>query len=632
MLVVSILVLVLVLPVLVVTMLTPLPVSASDPYYDIQAYDVQMSVGLDNVYRFTETVTARFKSPRHGIFRDIPTNLYGYRHKIQNITVVNPDTGLPHPYTVSRTGDMLSLRIGDADAYVEGVVRYRIGYMFDASDDRNTDRDEVYFNLIGTSWTADIEKATLRIDMPAPFDATELQFYAGAQGSTDTGRVDWQLSGSSILAQTTGPLLSNEGVTLWLPLDEGYFTDVSSPSHLLLVLAVLLLHMAAFGAALYGMFRDANGHRIVPVLSFRPPDNLNPAEIAYVFKEESVGNRDMATLVIRWASMGCVQIVEDQGIRFFGKGNLPFFRLKELPAETMPYERSLFGKFFAIGSNGTVTTAELSETLHSHLTTACTSMKKRFQGDQEILVNRFQKRTVLGILGQGLLTVLSIAFSVNAVLAGGAFWGAFLLSFFGLFVTLLAVAGASQAFKGGAKGTHILKFTGMFVIWFLVVGVPALVGLGEILPLFLRPDLIPLVAILPLCLGTVVVLWKTKVYTPYALDLIGRIRGFRNFLETAKRDRLEMLFHEDPTWFYDMLPYAMVFGLTGIWERHMRTMSVPPPTWYDSPVGFRPDRFSHSMRSMVNTAVSTPSSSGSGGSSGGGSSGGGGGGGGGGSW
>jgi hypothetical protein len=93
--------------------------AAADEYYDIRDYDVHMVVGRDNRYDIAETITAHFKTPRHGIYRTIPTEQYGYRHKISNIEVLNPDTGAKHPYSMSRDGSLVTLRIGDADVYVE---------------------------------------------------------------------------------------------------------------------------------------------------------------------------------------------------------------------------------------------------------------------------------------------------------------------------------------------------------------------------------------------------------------------------------------------------------------------------------------------------------------------------------
>ncbi len=117
--------------------------------------------------------------------------------------------------------------------------------------------------------------------------------------------------------------------------------------------------------------------------------------------------------------------------------------------------------------------------------------------------------------------------------------------------------------------------------------------------------------------------------------------GFREFIERAERDRIEMLAKDDPTLFDRLLPYAMVFELGDRWADAFRDMYKTAPSWYDSPRyggTFEPRIFvndiGRTLSTMNSTFASAPRSSGgtSSGSGGGGSSGGGFGGGGGGSW
>ena len=116
---------------------------------------------------------------------------------------------------------------------------------------------------------------------------------------------------------------------------------------------------------------------------------------------------------------------------------------------------------------------------------------------------------------------------------------------------------------------------------------------------------------------------------------MGKLKGFKNFLETAEKDKLEAMVMQDPSYFYNILPYTYVLGVSDKWIKKFETISLQAPSWYDSPTGFNVVAFGSFMNNTMTSAQksmsSSPSSS-SGGSSGGGSSGGGSGGGGGGSW
>lgn len=123
--------------------------------------------------------------------------------------------------------------------------------------------------------------------------------------------------------------------------------------------------------------------------------------------------------------------------------------------------------------------------------------------------------------------------------------------------------------------------------------------------------------------------------TPYGNEILGKLRGFKRFLETAEKPQLEELVNENPEYFYNILPYTYALGVSDVWIRQFETIALQAPNWYNSTSDFNMHTFGAFMNKTMTSATSamssSPSSS-SGGSSGGGFSGGGSGGGGGGSW
>ncbi len=128
--------------------------------------------------------------------------------------------------------------------------------------------------------------------------------------------------------------------------------------------------------------------------------------------------------------------------------------------------------------------------------------------------------------------------------------------------------------------------------------------------------------------------------TPYGTELLGRARGFKKFLTVTEKHKLETLLAENPNYFYDILPYAIVLGVSDIWADKFKDLTIEPPSWSDHRHGnFNSARFMSSLNksttSINNSLSSSPKTSNHGGgrsSSSGGSSGGGAGGGGGSSW
>ena len=142
-----------------------------------------------------------------------------------------------------------------------------------------------------------------------------------------------------------------------------------------------------------------------------------------------------------------------------------------------------------------------------------------------------------------------------------------------------------------------------------------------------------------ICIVSFVFSFFIRKRTDEAVVILGKINGFKNFLETAEKDKLEALVDDDPAYFYNILPYAYVLGVSDKWMKKFESIAVEPPQWYYGYYPYNYIVFSHFMRDTMNSAsnamISMPVQSGSGGSfssGGGGFAGGGAGGGGGGSW
>jgi uncharacterized membrane protein YgcG len=133
--------------------------------------------------------------------------------------------------------------------------------------------------------------------------------------------------------------------------------------------------------------------------------------------------------------------------------------------------------------------------------------------------------------------------------------------------------------------------------------------------------------------------------TSYGYVMLGKLGGFRNFLEAAEKPQLEALVEENPQYFYSILPYTYALDISDKWIRKFDFIAVPPPEWY-SGRGMGTDGYFSTVRfgefmdstmssataAMVSQPISFGEGSGGGGGTGGGFSGGGFGGGGGRSW
>lgn len=103
------------------------------------------------------------------------------------------------------------------------------------------------------------------------------------------------------------------------------------------------------------------------------------------------------------------------------------------------------------------------------------------------------------------------------------------------------------------------------IVWSILFGlssvITSLVKLAYTAPFFLQMLIFSIIC----SFGMAIFRYLVPKRTPYGTEMLGRIRGFKHFLEVADKDRLEMLVTENPSYFYDILPYTYILGVSDKW-------------------------------------------------------------------
>jgi uncharacterized membrane protein YgcG len=119
---------------------------------------------------------------------------------------------------------------------------------------------------------------------------------------------------------------------------------------------------------------------------------------------------------------------------------------------------------------------------------------------------------------------------------------------------------------------------------------------------------------LAFAIGNIIIPFIIKKSDAYS-DTLDQLTGFRDFILNAEKDRLELLLKDNPQYYYDVLPYANVLGVSDIWMHKFDSLKVEPPYWYYSNRPFNILLFNSHFRSSMNhistTMVSRPAPQGS---------------------
>ena len=100
-----------------------------------------------------------------------------------------------------------------------------------------------------------------------------------------------------------------------------------------------------------------------------------------------------------------------------------------------------------------------------------------------------------------------------------------------------------------------------------------------------------------------------KKRTRLGNELLGQIKGFKQFLETAEKHRLEQLVRDSSDYFYNIIPYAYVLGIENVLFKKFEDIGLKQPGWYSGNDNFNYDSFVRFINSTMKSAASMMASS-----------------------
>lgn len=557
--------------------------------FTINKFHSDITVNEDSSFIVRETINVEFHMQKHGIYREIP---YKYMNELGKtlrtpleVMSVTDAAETKWKYKVSRAGNAVNIRIGDADKYVSGEQTYVITYRVENAILFFNDHDELYWNVTGNYWKAPIEKASASVNLAVKNKSKELwaSCFTGPYGSRES-KCRLEASNNTGEFFAVRGLETGEGLTIAFGWDKRLISPPSAwkrfvwamnlGENWVFLLPVLSL---AFMINLWNKRgRDPKVRESVTVIYEPPKYNalpLTPAEVGSII-DEKMDPRDITSSIVGLAVKGYIKIEETkkEGL-IFDSADYYLSKARESDDNLSSFEKVLMSGIFA-GALPGVLVSEMKNTFYKNLDLLKTTLYGELMSKKYFLTSPEKVRGLYVIAG------ITIA-------AAGFFIPAFISSALSLYF----------AWKG------------------------VLAGFLSAIPVLAFSRFMPA---------------KTKAGASAYMDVL----GFQEFLNRAEKDRIEKMGDKDL--FSKFLPYAIALNVADNWAKAFEGIYQNPPEWYVSPGGFRtfsPSTFSGSISSMTSSLGSAMFSaprgsgvSGGGGFSGGGSSGGGFGGGGGGSW
>lgn len=597
--------------------------------YDITKYDVEIVVDEHNKYSIKENIDTYFNVSKHGIIRRIPlyNNIIRQDGTRERNRVLISNVHVNEEFASSRENNNYVLKIGSADKTINGKHSYTISYDYDIGLDKNNKYDELYFNIIGTEWDTDISNVTFKITMPKEFDASKLGFSYGEYGESNTDNISYDVDGNVITGSFEGTLLAGEGLNVRMVLPEGYFIRKSVGSSLLecwyYIIPILGVLISYLIWKKYG-----KDDQVVDVVSFYPPENMNSLDVAFA-KKGSVNSNDAVSLLVYLASKGYIKIVEDKK----SKSRFTIQKVKEYDGNNKEEELFFRGLFKKVWDS--ISSDELNESFYLTINSILTK-KNSTANRKELFNNKSSNKRYILFLFMLITSSLSTIIPALGYKLSDVIFSIIICNLIG--IVALIIVGIIYDNNCTKKGLNSALGFAFFFVLALAVANFTIIGFE-----YIYYDTVYLIGFILCMVCTYLIYFFYLIVTKrteYGNKVLGEVNGFKKFLETAEKDKLESLVHDDPSYFYNILPYAYVLGVSDAWIKQFEGIAIAPPDWYESADTFDYYRFNRSLNRTIHSASrvmnSVPQSSGGsssgGGFSGGGFSGGGSGGGGGSSW
>jgi len=324
---------------------------------EINNFESAIRIRSDGTIIVTEDIEYDFEyARRHGIYRDIPYKYdYGYKRYSIKIDVndVTDFSGNPYKYSVSRSGGLLDIRIGDPDTTVTGVHGYRLQYTVRGAIAFFDDHDELYWNVTGNEWRVPIDKAGAKVIFDRDIEnGVDAACYTGVSGSRGKS-CEYKISPQAVEFRATEALRAGQGLTIVVGLPKGLIEEPSSSTKLLWLLSdnwyfgLPFLTLFVFTYVWHTRGRDPEGKGVIAV-RYEPPEGMTPAE-AGTLADERADILDITSTIIDLAVRGYLKIEEHKTTSFYVFTNRDYKLIKiKQPAagELKSHEEKVFSGLF----------------------------------------------------------------------------------------------------------------------------------------------------------------------------------------------------------------------------------------------------------------------------------------------
>ncbi|MDO4177339.1 MAG: DUF2207 domain-containing protein, partial [Bacillota bacterium] len=550
------------------------------PARETKYFNVDIDVHVNNSYDYTETVGTVFNTAGHGIYRNIPETWDGISESVHSGWCSSD------PVQTSSEEGFYILQMGSGEKYISGNHEFKYGYTITMRDDRETDYDLLYIDLLPTDWQTPIESTDIKVHLPKKIDKDALTLYGGAYGSEEfPEKIRWDYDGKKTIRVSADNLEQGEGITLMVKLPEGYWVGQKDTSGTrTAAMVIIFLSFIAF-VAVWALF--GRRQHIVETVEFHPPKGVTPAEIGLII-DGSLDKKDMMSMFMYFAQKGYLKIKEK-------KKDFQFIKVKGLDEDEPRFAKIMFEGIFH-DDKEIADSDQMGMYFGQNYLAACTALEDEVGSVMPEKSKWAQK--IGGIMLYVIPIIIAFLAEAYTLRDQGIGVAAALLGAVAAFMAGKLRKSYRNRNSGKTSGKRFIRCIYWMIDALFLMG--AAFGWGE----SFESGAIGMILFLVLAACHVFNIYYDRL-SSHSLELMGKILGLKSFIKTAELDKLNELVEEDPEYFFNVLPYAYVMGLTDKWAKKFENIHIEIPSWFetDSSGTFIPAFYMGSAMNNISTSL-----------------------------
>ena len=566
--------------------------------FTIREFQIVMDVDESNSVNVQETINVHFyEGGHHGIYRSLPywlkyTNKDGVTQSKK--ASIRDFKAIGDKYSLDTVEGRRRIRIGDENETIPvGDYTYEISYRYDLGGDSYEGFDEFIFHAFGDFWGTEINNASLIINLPKSINENQIKFYSDKYRKKDiTSYVNYYVVDKTIYANVSPNYQLNSSLTIDLELPDGYFIGASNTYGVLSLSLCLLCIIIAFVSIVLWLKYGKDLDKEPETVEFYAPNGLDAAEIGFLYKQDT-GRKLAIALIVELASKGFIKIQEskdDQTItitktaitdidRYF-KREMHIVKLKELNVgifnKNYQY-KDILKKYFPDNSTENTLTTNFntfldeaqflleneyikieSDTLDNH------SMEERETIRKNLASQEFLGKPKMSSNEKIVYDYLFVDSDETVLSDNKTFYQSF----------NKVADNVRECFDDKVNDLIAHKY-----MFFSSLGF-CLSVLCFILSYSFFEDLNPKYSTLYLwafisMIVTFIFSLLMKRRNSYGESIRAKIKGFKNYIELVDKNQIDKITNENANYFYDILPYAYVLGVSKKWINKFEKIPEP---------------------------------------------------------